>query len=252
MYLKRFYRAKFFAALLSMQNSEDKINLYVKTAKDYGINIKAPDVNNSQNDFIELNDEILYGLKTIKGVGSASIPNIIANRPYKNIQDCIDKLDSKSFNKRIGMGLIKAGAFDFYNSNRYELINEFYDIRKDKKEERLDVTSYNESVCMELEKEVLGACVTYTPWWDTVLPGSQFSQELEIVSVQTKRDRKGNMMAFPVLAHNGVTIKAVAFASVYGKNVMAFDKELNDTINIFGEKDDKGQIIIKKVLPLTK
>jgi DNA polymerase-3 subunit alpha len=113
MYLKRFYRAKFFAALLSMQNSEDKINLYVKTAKDYGINIKAPDVNNSQNDFIELNDEILYGLKTIKGVGSASIPNIIANRPYKNIQDCIDKLDSKSSNKRIGMGLIKAGAFDF-------------------------------------------------------------------------------------------------------------------------------------------
>lgn len=252
MYLKTFYKAKFFAALLSMQTKEEKINLYVKTAKDYGINIKAPDINNSQADFIELNDEILYGLKTIKGVGAASIPNIINNRPYNNIQDCIDKLDSKSFNKRIGMGLIKAGAFDFYKPNRYELINEFYDIRKDKKEEKLDIDIYNENVCMELEREVLGACVTYTPWWDTVLPGTQFVQELNLVSVQTKRDRKGNMMAFPVLSHNGITIKAVAFASVYGKNVMAFDTELNNKINILGEKDAKGQLIIKKVMLLNK
>ena len=47
-----------------------------------------------------------------------------------------------------------------------------------------------------------------------------------------------------------IIIKAVAFASVYGKNMMAFDKELNNRINILGEKDDKGQLMIKKVMPL--
>lgn len=249
MYLKKFHKAKFFAALLSMQETEEKINLYSKICKDYNINIKAPDINLSDYDFTEKDGEILYGLKSIKGAGEASIKEIIENRPYVNLQDAKDRLTTKAFNKRVGMGLLKAGAFDYLNSNRYELINEFYAMRKDK-DELLDINSYCPEVCMQLEREILGTCITYTPWWDEVLEKSQFTQQFILENVSFKNDKNGKTMAFATLNYQGVPIKAIAFASIYNKNRQAFNKGINTEINITGEKDNRGQIVIKKVLPL--
>ena len=249
MYLKKYHKAKFFAALLSMQDKEEKIDLYCKTAKEYGINIKAPDINKSEYDFTEVDGEIYYGLKSIKGVGDSSIPEIIANKPYASIEDAKERLSSKAFNKRIGMGLIKAGAFDFQNSNRNALINHFYDLRKDK-EDRLDESVYNEEMCMEYERETLGTSITYTPWWDTVLEGMSFIQKFEVSAIREKTDRNGRLMAFADLTHGGQTIRACIFSSVYGKAKNMFISSDADTpvvVNIEGKKD-KGQIIVQKVL----
>lgn len=248
MFLKKFHKAKFFAGLLSMQDKEEKIKLYSKTAKDYGINIKAPDVNKSNFDFTEIDGEILYGLKSIKGVGNTSIPEIIANRPYTDLQDAKDRLSTKAFNKRIGVNLIKAGAFDFYKENRYELLNDFYDIRSDK-DDRFNEVEYDKNACMSFETETLGTCITYVPWWDTIAEGQQFIQDFNIVSVQEKYDKNNRLMAFAKLEYEGAEFKAVIFASTYGKNIMAFNKDINPTISITGKKDDKGQIIVNNVIP---
>lgn len=248
MYLKKFHAAKFFAALLSMQETEEKVDLYCKTAKEYGITIKAPDINKSEYDFTEVDGSIYYGLRSIKGVGETSIPEIIANRPYINIQDAKDRLSTKAFNKRIATGLIKSGCFDFYNENRYELMNELATIRKEELE--FNSASYNANACMQFEKDTLGTCITYTPWWDTVIPGSIVTKQLQIKNVQIKKDKRGNNMAFLTLSDEGVEIKAVAFATVYKKSAIAFDTEMFKEINVQGKKDERGQLVINKVLPL--
>ena len=101
---------------------------FERVQSENGFNLYGQHVNPSMYDFIERNGSILYGLRSVKGLGENSIANIIENRPYTSIQDCLDKMDKKHANKRVMFGLIKSGAFDFYNTNRYELLNELMDI----------------------------------------------------------------------------------------------------------------------------
>lgn len=246
MYLKTFYKAKFFAALLSMQTKEEKIDLYCKTIKDYGIEIKTPDINKSDYDFVENNNIIYYGFKSIKGVGEASIPEIINNRPYKSLTDAKEKLSTKAFNKRISTALIKSGAFDFYNSNRYSLLNELASIRK----EDIIYTNeneYNNISCMEFEKEVLGSSITYNPWWNTVIPNAFVTKTIQLKKLYTKKDKNNKTMAFLTLFDEGVEFKAIMFSSVYSKYKSLLEGEF---ITIQGKKDTKDQLIIDKLIPL--
>lgn len=250
MYLKKFHTAKFFAALLSMQDTEEKIDLYCKTAKSYGINIKAPDINVSDFDFTERDGEIYYGLKSIKGVGNTSINEIIENRPYSNLAEAIEKVSKKYMNKRVLNGLIKSGAFDFYNTNRYELLNEMMEIRKDK-DERFVPMMYNENVCMQFEKETLGTCITYTPWWDDVQVGELTSATFKLEKVTEKTQKNGKLMAFAKVSKDGIEIDAVVFATVYGKNARFFNTDFTDEIELAGKKDEKGKFIVSAVIGAT-
>jgi DNA polymerase-3 subunit alpha len=247
MFLKKKITAKFFAALLSMQEQTDKIDLYSKTAKGYGINITVPDANYSMYDFTERNGNILYGLKSVKGLGENSIANIIASRPFTSIQDVLDKMEKKHANKRVLFGLIKAGAFDFYNKNRYEVMNELMDIRKDK-DDRYVPMMYNKEVCMEFESEVLGTSITHQPWWETIKSGELFTQTLILEKVNAKPDKKGNMMGFITFSYEGIKIDALVFSSLYKKTSCSFDmKEIRD-VTIQGTKEASGKIIVKNVI----
>lgn len=248
MYLKKFYTAKFFAALMSMQTTEEKIDLYSKTArKQYGIAILTPDVNLSDFDFKEIYGTILYGMNSIKGVGIPSIERILELRPFNDLQDAINKVEKKLLNKRVLNGLIKSGAFDFYNENRYELLNEMMDIRKEKDDRYIPI-SYDVETCMEMEKEVLGTSITHVPWWDEVNEDEPVQQWFTVENLGERKDKKGNMMAFITLVHQGIKINAIAFASVYCKNVTAFDKELTSKVLLKGKKDSKGKFIISSVI----
>lgn len=248
MYLKKFYTSKFFASLMSMQTTEEKIDLYSKTArKQYGIQILSPDINLSDFDFKEIDGTILYGMNSIKGVGEASIYKIIEARPFNDLQDAMDKVEKKYINKRVLNGLIKSGAFDFYNDNRYELLNEMMDIRKDK-DDRYTPSAYEVETCMEMEKEVLGTSITHIPWWDEVNEDEYIQQWFNIENIGERKDKKGNMMAFVTLVHQGIKINAIAFASVYCKNVPAFDKTLTSRVLLKGRKDNKGKFIISSVI----
>ena len=250
MYLKKFYTAKFFAALLSMQDKEDKIDLYSKTAKGYGISITTPDINLSSYDFAEVDGRILYGLKSIKGVGEGSIAEIIERRNEENftsIEDAMNRVEKKLMNKRVLTGLIKAGAFEFYNSNRYELLNEMMDLRKDK-DDRYVSTEYNEEICMDLEKEVLGTSITYTPIWDSLPTDTTIIQAFDLISINERRDKKGNMMGFAKLRLQGITIEALIFASTYCRNVRNLDPQFVSKITLKGKKDSKGKFIVSSVV----
>ncbi|MCY8890530.1 DNA polymerase III subunit alpha [Bacillus spizizenii] len=244
-HLKKYYPVQFMTALLTAEDKEEKVEKYIQVSENMGISVRVPDINLSGVDFTPMDNAILFGLGSVKGVGETSLPDIIANRPYVSIANAIERIPKKSFNKRVGLALIKSGAFDFYVENRYKGMNEFYDARKDK-DDRYDTEEYNEIICGELEKSVLGAPITYKPWWDQIEPGEKVEQPMELLDVTEKTDRNGRLMAFLKLKARGSVIKGVMFSSYYAKNAGMLDTERYTHAVIKGKKDDKGSIIVSK------
>ena len=248
-YLKRYYPVEFFAAVFSVQKEEEKRAKYIKVAESMGIEIKIPDINKSNRDFVPVPEDnsILYGLGSIKGVGEAAIDELINNRDYTSLEDILSKVPKKALNKRVGIALIKSGALNSFNNNRMELINQFYDLRKDK-DERLDSEIYDESVCMEYEIATLGKAITYKPWWEEVAVDEKVDIVANVTNVRELIDKNGNMMAFIKLESNGCKIDGVVFARTYCSHSDKFDLLIGPvTLQLKGKKDSKGQLIVSSV-----
>ncbi|MCQ2748259.1 MAG: hypothetical protein MJ223_03420 [Mycoplasmoidaceae bacterium] len=78
-YLKTYYPNQFYACLLSY-NPTGKVANYLAEAKNNGIAILPPDINNSQVGFSIYNNKIIFGFASLKGIGSAGIEKIITAR----------------------------------------------------------------------------------------------------------------------------------------------------------------------------
>lgn len=76
-----------------------------------GIQISLIDINKSDYGFKPdvKNNQILFGMKALNGVGSPIIEQIKANRPYISFKDFLNRCP---LNKTAMISLIKAGAFD--------------------------------------------------------------------------------------------------------------------------------------------
>ena len=126
-WLKAHYPAEFLAANLTNEvNNIDKLTQYIAEAKTFGIKVKAPHVNISEDKFIVNNGEIIYGLIGIKGVGESVAQLIVATRQkggaYKDFLDFLERVGIKACNKRTLEFLIKTGCFDGLGHNRRELL----------------------------------------------------------------------------------------------------------------------------------
>ena len=88
-----------------------KLAQAIGSVRKEGIKVGLPNVNTSQLGFepdLE-NDQILFGLKAMLGVGDEIVDKIIANRPYSSIKDFINKVKPT---RSVMISLIKGGAFD--------------------------------------------------------------------------------------------------------------------------------------------
>ena len=112
--------------------SYDKIAKAVGNMTTHGIKVKPVDINLSSY-FFEPDEEhnaILYGLKSLNGVGGEVIESIIQKRPYTSLQDFLDKTNS---NKTVTLSLIKAGAFDQFGDRKEVLAQYLRQISEPKK-----------------------------------------------------------------------------------------------------------------------
>ena len=127
-YLKTHYPAAFLAASMSADmNNTDNIQIFFEDCKPNGVELLAPDINQSGFEFIPTNTtQILYGLGAIKGTGLAAIELILESReskgPFKNLFDFCARLDLRKVNRRVVESLIRGGAFDTLESNRASLL----------------------------------------------------------------------------------------------------------------------------------
>ena len=122
-YLKANYTPEFLAASMSSNlNDTDQLALFVDDAKaNFGIQIIAPDINQSESLFTVRNGKIIYGLAAIKGVGTAATDAIVAERNangrFKNLTD-FAKRCAPIMNKRILEAFAKVGVLDSLEPNR--------------------------------------------------------------------------------------------------------------------------------------
>lgn len=101
----------------NLVKKKEKSADYGKIAKALGeilsrnIKISLIDINKSNYTFEpdDVNNEILFGLKALSGIGGPVIEQILANRPYTGIKDFMTRCP---LNKTAMISLIKAGAFD--------------------------------------------------------------------------------------------------------------------------------------------
>jgi len=122
-WLKTHYPAAFMAAVMSADmDNTDKIVTFVDDCYASKIKIIPPDVNRGQYRFTVFEDQqIVYGIGAIKGVGEGAIESIVNERengPYRNLYDFCNRVDLKKTNRRVLEALIKAGAMDSFEQSR--------------------------------------------------------------------------------------------------------------------------------------
>lgn len=129
-YIKHYYPAEFFAALLSTEVGDtDKVVKYVKDAQKRGLKVHPPHVNFSDYLFTVKGDEIYFGLGAIKGVGSTAVESILEareslpNKKFNSLDEFFNLVDHRRVNKKVIESLIKAGAFDHFGYHRAQLMN---------------------------------------------------------------------------------------------------------------------------------
>jgi len=127
-YLKTHYPAAFLAATMSADmNNTDSVNIFHDDCAANGVEVLAPDINQSEFRFKPLNKtQVLYGLGAVKGTGWAAIELMLAARekdgPFKDLFDFCRRLDLRKVNRRVIESLIRAGAFDQLEPSRAALL----------------------------------------------------------------------------------------------------------------------------------
>lgn len=126
-YLKTHYTVEYLSALLSsVSGDQDKTQAYIEEAQKHGIKVLPPDINKSYADFTPDENNIRFGLTSIKQVGEIVVESIINERErageFTSIYDFCTRVDSKCSNKRVLEGLIKAGAFSNLETSRKQLL----------------------------------------------------------------------------------------------------------------------------------
>ena len=118
-YLKANYPWHFAAALLTIEAQISvKLAVYLSEARERGIPVLAPDINESQLNFsVERGTGVRFGLTAIKGLGEGAIQSLITARAQlagriPSLHALCEILDMRLANKRVFEALVKAGACD--------------------------------------------------------------------------------------------------------------------------------------------
>ncbi|BFM07393.1 DNA polymerase III subunit alpha [Halioxenophilus aromaticivorans] len=116
-WLKAHYPSEFMAATMSSDmDKTDKVVTFIEACREMGRMPLPPDVNSGEFQFtVNDEDQIIYGLGAIKGLGEGPIENIIkarADGPFTDIFDFCKRIDPRKVNKRALEALVRSGAFD--------------------------------------------------------------------------------------------------------------------------------------------
>lgn len=266
-WLKYYYPAQFYAAVLSMQSDDEKIQKYIRVAESEDIQVKVPDINLSEASFTPIveddNKSILYGLASIKGVGAASIDPIISARPFTSLEDLMARVPKKYLNKRVINALAMSGALDCFNTDRIQLLKDIKALRKDKDsvkltymrgkdklEKLLEYEDWTEDICILMEEATVSTAITYKRWINTIpVEGKVSKVRAHILSHREHMDKNGNMMCFCKLLMHDCEADVTIFSSLYSKHSDLFDPNLNPARDLLfsGKKQGDAKFLASQL-----
>ena len=262
-YLKCHYPAEFYAALLTVFESQDtKVSNYVQDARSQGIAILKPSVNQSTDAFkIETEESIRYGLGSIKGLGEKAIQEILELRPFTDLSDFILRTTKSNVNKRSLNSLVFSGALDELAgsiTNRMEILQVLYGIRGDKDDLTEALKLFDKRQMLEREKELLKVYISGHPLddvgkpipWEDIEDGERVTGHCILSEIRRIQTKKGDPMAFLKLEFLEQEVEAVCFPRLYqaeysyGKNyqpvILGPSLKENMILKITGHYEDSS------------
>jgi DNA polymerase-3 subunit alpha len=193
-YLKAHFPVEFMAALLTSEmGSSEEVVKYIAECRSQGIEVLAPDINQSEMNFTVVGASIRFGLAAVKNVGQGAIELVLEVRkedgPFASLFDFCERVDHRRVNRRVVESLIKAGAFDSTGAKRSQMISVLDEaleigqkIQKDRANGQYslfeamamdshdtiyppfpEMPEWNESELLNYEKETLGFFITGHP-----------------------------------------------------------------------------------------
>ena len=244
-YLKANYPTAFFTALFQNASAKSsKLQDYLVEARQLGIKILPPSINNSFADFVADDRGVIVGLNSIKGIRRDFVESIVKNRyeygRFKGFQDFAYRMGAQYTKEPLLMALINAGAFDEFGETRATLKANVDAVAKSVKfhglnlslEDDLEVAFTHveeESLLQRIgeEIEVLGFSISPHPSskYDPLLK-SGWIQAIQsvfeegymrfvglIVDIRKISTRKGEQMAYVTLQDASGMIDVVVFPS---------------------------------------
>ena len=126
-WLKAHHPAEFMAALLSSSIGDtDGVVKFINEARELGLEVMAPDVNESGYKFTVVGEKrIRFGLGAIRNVGKAAIESMLAARaekPFESLFDLCERVDLRLCNKRVFEALVYSGAVDGVGGHRSQYV----------------------------------------------------------------------------------------------------------------------------------
>ena len=131
-YLKYHYPVAFMTACLNADSGDvSRIGILINECYKLGIDVLPPQINNSRKDFTAVvkDDEILFGLQAIKGLGESVVTKILENKPYTGLKDFIER---SGCSKSHIVQLIKSGAFG--SNEKHKKLLTYFNAVIDKRE----------------------------------------------------------------------------------------------------------------------
>ncbi len=127
-YLKANYPVEFITANLTNEiNSADKFAEYLQEARQMELTVRPPDINRSEKYFGIVEGEIVFGLAGVKNVGAGAVDHILevrtADGAFLSFLDFLERVDTRSVNRKVIETLAQVGAFDGLGQNRATLLN---------------------------------------------------------------------------------------------------------------------------------
>lgn len=276
-WLKVKYPAHFYASLMSAEKTDgegqDAISGYIAELKARGIRILPPSINSSSEKFEPvpgntggisgttkrgpdgIMDEygIAYRLTTVKSVGDTAYPAILEGRPYKSFEDFLERRPTRTIRRDVVENLIKAGAFDEFDTDRAELMWQFHQTLRTKTQikngQDVPRIPYDDTIKMEWEKEVLGMYLSAHPMEKYGFePLSKFEdkefclQGGEVFDRHVFKDKNKRDMAFVSINTLFGNVKLLCFASSWNEK-MDKDLSIGNVVLVRGRRSANDVIV---------
>ena len=276
-YLKINYTLYFMKNLLNMTSSPEKIKEYIDEARILGITFENVSINKSKYHF-EIDDKkLVFPFRIIKSIALNVCEEIETERQkgkFKSFYDFMIRCYGRSVNKKVVTSLIECGAFDEFNINKKQMVDNIDEVINyvslcknlntvlEEQPVFENIEDYNTKELIENEINNYGFYLSFHPvtkydrsnsitlkdykkYFDKTITTILFVENVK--TIKTKNNEK---MSFITLSDENDKIEGILFSDAY-KKIGEVERNSVYKINAKVEKrDNTYQLIIYNMVLL--
>ena len=130
LYLKNHYPLEWWTAVLNNEDAETKVRKYISYLGDR--RVSPPSLKYPNREYVIMGEKIVTPISAIKSVGPASVNEIVAKGPFRDLEDYVKRIDHSKVNIGVMSALIKARAIDDFMDDPMEYVHDMSYIERRK------------------------------------------------------------------------------------------------------------------------